>query len=82
MRPGVVVFITAAVAALAGCDPQPKCDPAGYAGLLGQPEAALEGITVDLRIIRPDSAVTADYDPARLNAEIDAQGRIAKFACY
>ena len=34
-----------------------------------------------LRWIRPGDAVTMDYRPDRLNVNLDAQGRVDRFAC-
>jgi len=34
-----------------------------------------------LRVIAPDTIVTMDFRPDRLNVEIDAQGRITRFKC-
>jgi len=81
MKPCVAL----AIVALAGCTAAPAinaCDVDRWRGLTGQPEAALSAIDRDLRIIHPGDAVTMDFNPARLNAEIDAQGYVAKLACY
>ncbi|WP_162933349.1 I78 family peptidase inhibitor [Sulfitobacter mediterraneus] len=70
---------------LAGCSGEPAINACGadqWRNLLGKPEAALSVVGKDLRIIHPGDAVTMDFNPARLNAEIDAQGKIAKLACY
>lgn len=34
-----------------------------------------------LRWIRPGDAVTMDFSPDRLNIHLDAQNRVARFAC-
>ncbi|MDQ1230820.1 hypothetical protein QE379_002246 [Sphingomonas sp. SORGH_AS 879] len=34
-----------------------------------------------LRVIAPDTVVTMDFRPDRLNVETDAQGRIIRFKC-
>ena len=34
-----------------------------------------------LRVIAPDTIVTMDFRPDRLNVETDAQGRIIRFRC-
>lgn len=59
-----------------------SCGAAQWSDLIGQPERAIIGITPDLRVIHPGQAVTLDYNPKRLNAEIDAQGMIVKLVCY
>ena len=51
-------------------------------GLLGTPvnQADLTGQD-PLRIIPPNSAVTMDYNPERLNIEIDESGTITSVTC-
>jgi len=34
-----------------------------------------------LRVIEPGMPVTADFNARRLNAELDANGRIARLSC-
>ena len=64
-------------------DPGQVCGAAGFQGLIGQPEAALSGLTLrpETRIIRPGMAVTMDFREDRLNIEIDAQKRISRIFC-
>lgn len=47
---------------------------------LGTEAARLTGATA-LRWITPDSAVTMDYRPDRLNIKLDAQNRITSIRC-
>lgn len=60
-----------------------ECGAAQHAALVGKPatEAGVppEGPTV--RHIRPDSQVTMDFSPSRLNVDIDAAGVITGFRC-
>ena len=79
--------------ALAGCEAaivaQPSdssadlCNAASYDTLVGQPRNILDVMRFSgpVRIIGPGDMVTMDHNPARLNIDIDASGRIAKFHC-
>lgn len=83
----------ALILALAGCTggPQPPavapgpdtCHAAQHAALVGRPASALAkaGLVQPYRVLTPDSAVTQDYSPARLNIHVDAAGRIARLVC-
>ena len=59
------------------------CGAAQYAALVGkpvtEPGVPPEGPTV--RHIRPDTQVTMDFRPDRLNIDIDAAGVITGFRC-
>lgn len=59
------------------------CGASALQGLVGQPEAVLQGITPagPLRVIRPGQAVTMDYIAARLNVSLDAAGLIVRINC-
>jgi hypothetical protein len=59
------------------------CGAAALQGLVGQPEAVLASmtLTVPVRVIRPGQAVTMDFNPSRLNFDIDERGRIARIWC-
>jgi hypothetical protein len=61
-----------------------SCGAAGFQGLVGQSNAALQNVKLpqDARIIGARDAVTMDYRPTRLNFEIGADNRIAKISCY
>jgi hypothetical protein len=68
--------------------PRQTADPAlcgadRMAHLTGGPATALPGDEVDgpLRLIRPGDAVTEDFNPARLNVTLDAQGHILSLTC-
>lgn len=66
-------------------DPQvDSCGAAGFQGLVGQSNTALQNVKLpqDARIIGARDAVTMDYRPTRLNFEIGADDRIAKISCY
>ena len=80
---------------LAACQPIPQEAPhpgsPGLAACGGNHVLALIGQNVTtlsatgdwqaLRVIGPDTAVTEDYSEARLNVEIDGQGRITGAWC-
>lgn len=82
-------------AVLAGCVPveQPPIDPGlppadacgapGLQGLVGQDRRVLASMTFPspTRVIEPGMAVTMDYNPTRLNIELDAGGRIIRVTC-
>ena len=59
------------------------CDAAAYRHLLGQPVAALErqSLPRPVRLIGPDTAVTMDHDPGRLNVRYDERGLISELFC-
>lgn len=58
------------------------CNADNWKDLVGQPEAAVHSVLGNLRIVRADEPVTKDFNPNRLNAEIDSTGRVTRFACY
>jgi hypothetical protein len=59
------------------------CEAARYAPLLGQPRSALDSLALPerTRVIAPNSAVTMDYSPQRLNIDLNTQGRITRIHC-
>lgn len=78
--------------ALAACEPlvvvpvpgtPDTCGAAALQTLIGQPVSVLDTtrFSQPVRIIPPGTAVTMDYNPARLNIETDAQGRITRVYC-
>lgn len=64
-------------------EPLPQCGAEGLQGLVGQPEAVLATMRFAqaVRIIRPGMAVTMDYNPNRLNIEVDSFGMISRVSC-
>ncbi|MBB1089625.1 hypothetical protein H4F99_14160 [Lysobacter sp. SG-8] len=74
-------------------DPMPamemKCNPeAAKAELLGQPanEANLERARAasgaeHVRVIKPDMMVTLEFNPSRLNVDVDEAGNITNLRC-
>jgi len=69
-----------------GLEPDPienACGALALQGLVGQSARVLETIRfgTNTRIIRPGMAVTMDFNPDRLNVEIDAAERISRIYC-
>ncbi len=83
MKSGIAAVIALAVA---GCEVTPQatttCNAQNWQELVGQPEAAVHAALGNLRIVRAGAPVTKDFNPDRLNAEIDENGRVTRFACY
>ena len=71
---------------LAGCNTVPvtqsTCNADNWDEFIGQPETAIYGALANLRVVRPNEAITQDFNPERLNAEINKDGNITRFACY
>jgi hypothetical protein len=82
IRTGLALIVCCA-AIPAGAQDTDTCGAAGFQGLVGQTEeiAGLLELDRPLRIIPPDSMVTMDFRPDRINFEIDAEGRIAVVRC-
>ncbi|CUH23684.1 Peptidase inhibitor I78 family protein [Jannaschia seosinensis] len=59
-----------------------ECGADGYRGLVGANIAAVT-LPAELndRVIGPDTMVTMDYDPTRLNIRVDEDGRIVELYC-
>lgn len=90
-----VFFATSlcAAATLAGCsaipgggggavDPTDPCGAQDYTSFLGSNIAAIT-LPADLndRVVGPDTVVTTDYDPSRLNIETTADGLVIGLSC-
>ncbi len=60
------------------------CNAAQYAGLIGKPvtDPAVPAPSRQVRHIRPDSVVTMDFSPTRLNIDVDARGVITGLRCF
>jgi hypothetical protein len=60
------------------------CGAAELADMVGEPKTILQTMrfAVPVRVIEPGTAVTADFQPNRLNFEIAGDGTITKIACY
>lgn len=59
------------------------CGAAQYAAFVGKPvtEAGVPPEGPSVRYIRPDSQVTMDFRPDRLNVHVDGAGIITEFRC-
>ena len=59
------------------------CNAARYAHLIGRPidMPGMIEASPDLRHIHPDTQVTMDFRPDRVNFRIDEDGRIAEITC-
>lgn len=63
--------------------PEDACGAAQYAALVGKPitEPGVPAEGPQVRYIRPNTQVTMDYSPQRLNIDIDANEKITAFSC-
>lgn len=59
------------------------CGASGMQNLVGKDKAIFAAMTfvAGTRIIEPGMPVTADYNPMRLNFDLDGRGRIARVWC-
>jgi hypothetical protein len=65
-----------------------SCNAEAVRDLVGRPNSAELGVDAQrrsgartVRVIRPGDAVTMDYRVDRLNIELDADGKVARFNC-
>ncbi len=68
---------------LAAIPEDDTCNAARYAHLIGRP-IDMPGMiepSADLRHILPDSQVTMDFRPERVNFRVNEDGRIAEITC-
>ena len=90
MKPHVIALVLAPLLA-AGCvlptkdagDQADACHASDLQYLVGQPGAVLDGMrfSQELRVIKHGMAVTMDYNPARLNIQLDQQDVIERVTC-
>lgn len=72
---------------LAGCaEPAPQADTCGATALqvlVGEPADALAAYQFrgTMRVVPPDSVVTLDFNPARINVALDSVGLITGVTC-
>ena len=59
------------------------CGAAEFAATIGTPHVDHDFAAPDrpLRIIPPMSAITMDHNPARLNVDLDEDGRVVRLWC-
>lgn len=60
---------------------QDTCGAGAYRNLIGTPVSAVD-VQPGARVIGPDTMVTQDFVPDRLNFIVDAQGMITSLECY
>lgn len=60
-----------------------SCNAASYQPLVGGPVSAFDQSTISdpVRIIPPGSIVTTEYNPTRLNVDLDGRNQIVRFWC-
>ena len=77
------VAATPAPGTAADATAQDTCNAGRFRNLIGSniSEATLSENT-NTRIVSPDSVVTQDFRPDRLNIIVDAEGRITSLECY
>jgi len=93
MRNVMRTMVICGGATLAGCsaitgtsgepvDPTDPCGAQGYSSFLGSNITTITA-PADLndRIVGPDTAVTTDFDPSRLNIETTADGLVIGLSC-
>lgn len=83
MRTALAICAALLAAACETTAPIPRgdaCGAADYAGFVGSPLAAAT-FPAGVRVIGPDTIVTEDYVPARLNVLINRAGTIVGFRC-
>ncbi len=85
-------FTVLALAALTACTQIPPDPPTGESLACGaSPDSNLVGQSVDIlaamtfpapmRVIKPGMAITMDYNPKRLNIDVDDKGIITRVWC-
>lgn len=90
MKLHVIAFVLAPVLA-AGCvilppgyvDPTDACHASELQYLVGEPGSVLNGMrfSQEVRVIEYGMAVTMDYNPARLNIQLDRWDVIERVSC-
>lgn len=60
------------------------CGAARYANLVGRPitDPGVPAASQDIRHIRPNSAVTMDFSPQRLNFDVNDKDVITRLRCF
>lgn len=64
-------------------DTPDTCGAGALSALVGSSGTVLDTarFAQPIRVIRPGDMVTMDFNPSRINFELDAQGRIARVYC-
>ncbi|MDF0595997.1 I78 family peptidase inhibitor [Psychromarinibacter halotolerans] len=92
-----LVMICACCTAIAGCDrvfepPAPRppapvepdaCGTGQYRSYIGEPASVLQDIVfvTPMRVVPYNGMVTMDHNPARINFNLDPEGRILTVTC-
>ncbi|WP_425050911.1 I78 family peptidase inhibitor [Psychromarinibacter sp. S121] len=92
-----LVLLGACCAAIAGCErvfepPAPRppaavepdaCGTGQYRSYIGKPASELQGIVFvsPMRVVPHNGIVTMDHNPARINFNLDPEGRILTITC-
>jgi hypothetical protein len=84
--PALFALAACEVPAEVPADPAPDADACGASGLqdiVGQEASVLAAMLFPqpMRVIRPGDMVTMDFQPGRLNIDVDAQERISRVYC-
>lgn len=63
---------------------QDICGASAFAYLVGAPASAIDHTTLPelVRIITPETMVTEDFRPERLNIMVGTDGNVGSLACY
>lgn len=80
---GAAVADTAQTTAPAAPETADTCGMQAAQKLIGQPFSGIDPMTVPgpIRIIHPGDMVTQDYNPARLDVEVNGSGVIIRLHC-
>lgn len=87
IRTASIVAMLAFAACVPVTEPDPVdedlCRASGSQSLVGQSGDVLAAMTfpIGTRVIYPDTAVTSDYNPGRLNILVGRTGRIDEVTC-
>lgn len=62
---------------------QDTCGAAQYRSMVGSNFAAVTlPVEANIRVVQPDTIVTQDFSPTRINMIVGADGIITAFECY
>src|SRR5262245_60224896 len=63
---------------------QDTCGAAAFQAIVGTPASGVNQASLPpgARIITPNTMVTQDFNPTRLNIAVDANGNVASLSCY
>lgn len=83
MRRLILAAILCAAALPATAQEEDACGASGFQGLVGQSGEIARMLELDqpVRVIPPNTPVTMDYRPERINFELDGNDRIAVVRC-